>query len=159
MNAIINEQYPLFQLYQALRAQLMTILSDEDLALNPGGNNLTLGLLCREMGEIEQCYITSFETFRQDFSYRNSDPELEHSVDRLTAWYDELDKKLRAAVESLTDEDIHNRLIDRGPDFKIPPNIQLEIYKEALLIFYGKAGVYLKILGKTPGEQWQNWIA
>jgi hypothetical protein len=33
------------------------------------------------------------------------------------------------------------------------------IYREALLIFYGKASIYLKALGKTLPEQWQAWIA
>jgi hypothetical protein len=28
-----------------------------------------------------------------------------------------------------------------------------------LLIFYGKASVYLKALDKTLPEQWQAWIA
>jgi hypothetical protein len=37
--------------------------------------------------------------------------------------------------------------------------IQLHIYREALLSFYGKASVYLKALGKTLPEQWQSWIA
>ncbi|MFP4346453.1 MAG: hypothetical protein ACLFU8_17340 [Anaerolineales bacterium] len=41
----------------------------------------------------------------------------------------------------------------------MPPHVQLEIYKEALLIFYGKVSVYLKALGKVPSEHWQAWIA
>jgi hypothetical protein len=34
----------------------------------------------------------------------------------------------------------------------------LEIYKEALLIFYGKTSVYLKATGKELPEQWLAWI-
>jgi len=43
-------------------------------------------------------------------------------------------------------------------DFKLRPAIQLSIYNEALLIFYGKASVYLKAMGKTLPEQWEDWI-
>ena len=32
---------------------------------------MTLGALCREMGEIEHSYIQSLKTFQQDWSYRN----------------------------------------------------------------------------------------
>jgi hypothetical protein len=39
------------------------------------------------------------------------------------------------------------------------PTFQLEVYKEALLIFYGKASVYLKAMGKPRPQQWQEWIA
>ena len=75
------------------------------------------------------------------------------------AWYQELDSELKSAVNHLTDEDINGRVINRGSDFKIPANIQLEIYKEALLIFYGKSSVYLKALGKDRPEQWNDWIS
>lgn len=34
--------------------------------------------------------------------------------------------------------------------FSLPPHINLEVYKEALHIFYGKANVYVQGLSKTP---------
>ncbi len=76
MNSIMQEYYPVFQMYQALRNQLMEILNQEDLAYSPGGENPTLGTLCREIGEVEYAYIQSFETFRIDFSYRNPDTSI-----------------------------------------------------------------------------------
>jgi uncharacterized damage-inducible protein DinB len=158
MNRIMTEQYPMFELYRRVRDQVMDLLSDDDLSFQPGGDNLTLGHLCREIGEVEQAYIDSFKTFRQDFSYRNEEPGLEKSVVKLSAWYEELDRELRATLEGLSDDDIQDRLIDRGENFKIPPHIQLEIYKEALLIFYGKVSVYLKAMRKAPPEQFQDWI-
>lgn len=39
------------------------------------------------------------------------------------------------------------------------PTFQLEVYKEALLIFYGKASVYLKAMGKPRPPQWRERIA
>lgn len=159
MNSIMEEYYPVFEMYQALRNQLMEILTDDELQYDVGGENVTLGVLCREMGEVEHAYIESFKNFKQDFSYRNEEPGLEASVSALTAWYEELDRALRAAIEALSEEDIQNRLIDRGGDFQLPPRIQLEVYKEALLIFYGKVSVYLKALQKPRPQQWQEWIA
>ena len=159
MNSIIKEQGPVLGQTQAMRYQLMKILTDEDLDYSPGGENPTLGVLCREMGEVQQAYITSFQTFEQDFSYRVSDPELEHSVERLADWFQALDRELETALGSLSEEDIQTRVIDRGGGFVLPPSIQLHIYREALLIFYGKASVYLKALNKTLSEQWQSWIA
>ena len=159
MNSIVREQGQILEQTQALRNQLMEILTDEDLSYSPGGENLTLGALCREMGEVQQAYISSFQTFEQDFNFRAKEPELEHSVERLRAWLQALDRELMTALESLSEEDIQNRVIDRGEGFVVPPVVQLHIYREALLIFYGKVSVYLKALGKTRPEQWQSWIA
>ncbi len=158
MNSIIAEYYGVFELYQSLRNQMMAILSDEELAFRPDGKNLSLGALCREIGEVQVAYIQSFETLRQDFSYRNREPGLEGSVARLQAWFQDLDGRLRAVIEEYSEEDLQIKVIVRGPDFIISPRIQLEIYKEALIIFYGKSSVYLKMLGKPLPEQWREWI-
>ena len=158
MNSIISEYYSLFELYQSLRDQLLALLSDDDLAFRPAGENPSLGALCREIGEIQFSYIQSFKTLRQDFSYRNQDADLEGSVERLQGWFQELDRDLREVIEGYSEEDLQNKLIDRGHNFIIPPQMQLEIYKEALLIFYGKSSVYLKMMGKPRPEQWQEWI-
>lgn len=136
----------------------MEILDDADLSFQPGGDNLALGALCVQMGEVERSYIDSFRTFRQDFVYRNEEPGLAASTERLKSWFQELDAELKSAVEALSEDDIDNRVIDRGGDFQLRPHVQLEVYKEALLIFYGKVDVYLKALGKARPEQWREWI-
>jgi hypothetical protein len=159
MNSIMQEQGPVLEQTQALRDQLMEILSDEDLAYSPGGDNPTLGGLCRQMAEVQQSYIISFQTFAQNFDYRIEDPGLESSVEQLATQFQAMDRELKAALATLSEEDIQNRTIDRGGGFVVPPTAQLHIYREALLIFYGKASVYLKALGKTLPEQWQAWIA
>lgn len=159
MNSLIQNDYPLFALYQRLRQQLLEQLEDSDLAFTPGGENPTLGDLCREIGEVEQAYIDSFREQRQDFSYRYPDPSISTSVAHLRTWYEELDAALQDAIMAIADSDVHQPVIDRGPDFVVSPFVQLQIYKEALLIFYGKASVYLKAMGKPRSEQWQDWIA
>ena len=173
MNSIVREIFPVtsptglaksltpfFTDYQALRAQLMVILSDADLGYRVGGVNPSLGGLCREIGEIERSYIESFKTFSQDFGYRNADPRLERKVAALSSWYAELDSELRAAIESLSEDDIANRTIDRRdfPDFKPTIRVQLDIYREALLIFATKVSVYLRAMGKGLPQQWREWI-
>lgn len=158
MNSIMQHYYPVFQLYQALRSQLVELVSDDDLAFRPGSNHPTLGGLCREIGEVEHAYIQSFKTFKLDFSYKNEEPGLEKSVQKLSGWFRALDGELKATIEGLTEDDIQHRVVDRGGNFTLPPRIQLDVYKEALLIFYGKTSVYLKLLGKTLPEQWQDWI-
>jgi uncharacterized damage-inducible protein DinB len=157
MNSIMTDFYPTFEMYQSLRNQLMDILTDEDLAYTPGGANPPLGTLCREMGEVEHAYIQSFKTFTIDFSYRTPEPGLETSVARLTAWYTALDQELKAVVENLTEEEVQGRLVNRG-SFSLPPKIQLSVYQEALLIFYGKVLVYLRAMGKLVPQQWADWL-
>jgi hypothetical protein len=154
----MREFYPTFEYYQAMRNQLMEILDDDDLALQLGGDNVTLGALCVDIGETQVSYIESFKTFKQDFSYRNEEPGLDHSVARLKTWFAELDQELKSVLEALTENDLRTRLVDRGGGFELPIHIQLEVYKEALLIFYGKVSVYLKAMAKERPQQWQEWI-
>lgn len=158
MNSIIQNYYGVFEMYQALRNQLMDLLVDDDLGFSPGGDNPSLGALCQELGEVEYAYIQSFKTLTQDFSYRNDAPGLADSVAKLSAWYADLDGQLKATVEGLSEEDVQNKVIHRGPNFDLPPQIQLDVYKEALLIFYGKVAVYLRVMGKPLPKQWQEWL-
>ncbi len=164
MNSIVGEYLAAsyFPEYQALRDQLMALLTDGDLAFRLGGSTVSLGALCREIGEIEHSYVESFRTFRQDFGYRNRDPQVEISVAALAAWYAKLDADLMAALEGLTEEDIAGRRILRA-DFEadyFEPTVaqQLDVYREALLIFYGKVSIYMRAIDRPLPPQWQQWI-
>jgi hypothetical protein len=158
MNSLITGYYPTFRMYQALRGQLLELLSDEDLRFTPGGDNPPLGALCVEIGEVQHAYIQSFMDWRMDLSYRNPEPGLVESVSQLASWYKILDAELEAVISHLSEEDIKTRQIDRG-GWSATSLIQLEVYKEALLIFYGKVSVYLKAMGKPRPQQWREWIA
>jgi hypothetical protein len=158
MNRIMVDDYPIFELYQALRQQLMQTLSDDDLRYTPGGENPTLGELCRDIGAIQDAYIQSFKTFKLDFAAAPT-PPVEIRVLALTRWFEELDRELAAALTNLSEEDVENRYIERTDEFQLLPRVQLEVYKEALLIFYGKVSVYLKAMGKPRPPQWEEWIA
>ena len=164
MNSIVREYLAatFFGEYQALRNQLMDILTDDDLGYRVGAAGASLGGLCREIGEIEHSYIESLSTFRQDFDYRDPDPRLQTSIAALSAWYAELDRELMRAIEGLSEDDIANRKIirsDFGAAYPSPlPKHQLDVYREALLIFYGKASVYVQAIGKALPRKWQAWI-
>ena len=107
MNSLVRVHIPatFFVDYQALREELVAILTDDDLGFRVGGESATLGALCREIGEIEHTYVESFRTFRQDFDYRNPDTRLETSLDALASWYAELDGDLADAIAALSEDD------------------------------------------------------
>lgn len=156
MTTFMREQQEVLSATQELRGQLLAVLTDADLGFRPADGCLTLGELCREVGEVQHAYIDSFRTLRNDFSYRH-DPAVSGSVERLTAWYEQLDRELAAVLEGLEEADLA-RSVDRGDGFTPPVTTQFDIYREALLIFYAKAHVYLKALGKRVTGPWQWWI-
>ncbi|MCX6047556.1 MAG: hypothetical protein NT075_20855 [Chloroflexi bacterium] len=158
MNSIAQNYLPMFREYQVIREQLMAVLTDSDLAFSLGGETLTLAALCREIGEIEAAYSQAFKTFKLDFTYRNTSLPLEASVAALTAWYVELDHALETTITALTEDEIATKSIDRGDGWQQPVPNCLDIYKEALIIFYGKASIYLRALGKPRPQQMQAWI-
>jgi uncharacterized damage-inducible protein DinB len=154
MNSYMTEKWPWIEGTHGMRAQLFDTLSDADLEFNPGGQNMTLGALCRQMGETEHAYIQSLKTFKQDWSYRNTEAGLESSIARLKAWFQALDEEMKAAVSAFNDEDL-KKTIDRG-GFATPVDLQLDVYLQALLIFLAKATIYFKSMDKglpqTIGE-------
>ena len=156
MNSYMQEKWPWIEGTHALRTQLLDTLSDAELAFSPGGQNMTLGALCREMGETEHSYTQSLKTFKQDWSYRNTEAGLESSVARLQAWFQTLDEEMKAAVSALLDEDL-KKTVDRG-GYAMPVDMQLDVYLQALLIFFGKATIYLKAMNKALPQQVQDYI-
>ncbi|MFN8376430.1 MAG: hypothetical protein U0694_26610 [Anaerolineae bacterium] len=155
MNSILQDELPG---NLDLRDQLMDMLSDQELAYKLPGNNPTLGELCEEMGVIQQVYTHSFKTFKHDWAYCDSKPETPNSVASLKVWYKKLDTQLVEALSGLTEADIHARQIDRGQGFTPSPYVQFQIYREAVLIFYAKASIYLKALEKPYSDEWKRWV-
>ena len=154
MNSLLEEELPgNFD----LRDELLEIISDKDLAYKLPGSNPTLGDLCIEMGQVQQVYAHSFRAFTHDWSNHASVPEKPASVAGLKNWYKQLDEQLIAALSELSEADIHDKEIDRG-DFSPSPYVQFQIYREAILIFYAKASVYLKALEIRCSEEWKRWV-
>ncbi len=156
MNSYMQEKWPWIEGTHAMRTQFLDTLSDADLAFSPGGQNMTLGALCREMGETEHSYMQSLKTFKQDWSYRNTEAGLESSVARLQAWFQTLDEEMKATVSALSNEDL-KKTVDRG-GYAMPVELQLDVYLQALLIFFGKATIYLKAMNKALPQQVQEYI-
>lgn len=159
MNNLVAQYFPIFKLYQAIRGQLLEVLTDADLKYELGGETLPLGVLCKEIGEVQQAYIDSFKTLTQNFDYRQPDADMALNVAKLKNWYAELDAELDRVIESFSNEELASKIVDRGGGFTVPIHIQLDIYKEALIIFYGKASLYLRAMRKPRPHQMAEWIA
>jgi hypothetical protein len=157
-NSIVRDEFDILHKTQAMRQQIVDTLTDADLAYRLPGANPSFGALCREIGEIEQTYINSFKTFKHNYSYKVNDPELERNLQHLKAWYNKLDEELDTALSALSEDDVLKKPIDRSGGFMALPKIQMHIYREALLIFYGKATVYLRALNKPLSQQIQDWV-
>ncbi len=56
MNRLLQEKWPWIEGSHAMRTQLIDILTDADLAFSPGGQNIALGALIREMAETKNSY-------------------------------------------------------------------------------------------------------
>lgn len=154
-NSLVTGEFDILHETQAIRNQILDVLTDADLVYR-FPNCPSLGELFREMGETEQSYTESYRTFKQTFAYGGSDPMLATDLARLKAWCAQLDADMDAAMAALSEDDVQRRMIDRG--FLMPPRVQLHCYREALLIFYGRAVFYLRALGKPVSEQAQMWI-
>ncbi|MBC7869689.1 MAG: hypothetical protein H7Y09_02525 [Chitinophagaceae bacterium] len=139
-----------------LRTTLMDTLTDADLAFNPGGQNMTLGALCREMGEIEHAYLESLKTFAQDWTYRNTEAGLDGSVARLKAWYQTMDDEMKTVVSAFSDEELAKE-VDRS-GYGMPVETQLDVYLQALLIFFGKMTIFLRAMNKPLPQSVTEWI-
>ena len=156
-NSLVTGDFGILHQTHAIRNQITEVLTDADLAYR-FPNCPSLGELCREIGETQQIYIDSFRTFNTVFDYGKSDPALATNIAMLKAWYAQLDAELDAAMAALSEDDIQNRRIERPGESPFPPRVQLYCYREALLIFYGRAVMYLLALGKPVSEQTRLWI-
>ena len=156
MNRIEQHEFGILDATSSLRDQMMDMLTNADLDF-AFAKNPTLGDLCKGMGDVELSYIDSFKTYKQDWSICLDDPQMAHSVEKLKSWYKQLDTDLKAALSAIPAGDVDSKTIDRG-GFTPPVGVQFHVYREALLIFYGKVTVYLNALGKPLPERWQMWI-
>jgi len=157
MNSLIEQQYPILEQTLILRREMLESLTDEDLQFALP-NNMTLGTLCRQQGEVDYSYINAFKTFKQEWDYQHPDQTVETSVNSLRDWYTQLEADFKGVVGQLTEEQIQSQIINRGTGFDFPAGIVFHIYRESLLIFYAKASVYLRALDKPLSDQWMVWI-
>jgi hypothetical protein len=155
MNSLIEEELPG---NLDLRDHMLDLMTDQDLAYKLPGKNPTFGDLCEEMGQIQQIYANSFRTLKMDWEYGGTRPDSANSVASLRAWFEALDADLIEALSGLAEDDLHSKHVERGHGFEPSLSVQFQIFREALLIFYAKASVYLKALEKPLGLKWRQWI-
>ncbi len=157
MNRVLQAQSDILTMTLALRQQLFELITDADLSFTPGGAAPTLGALCVQLGEYEHMYTESFRTLKMDYLYRTPEAaKLATSVEALKAWFATLEADMLATVSAMRDEDMA-KIVDRVT-FQIPAEFQFYTYRETLLIFYGRASVYLQALNKPLTDQWKQWI-
>ena len=156
MNRMMNEKWPWIEAAHGMRSQLFDILSDADLAFTPGGQNMTFGALCREMGETEHSYIQSLKTLKQEWSYHHPEADAASHVARLKAWFQTLDDEMQATITTFGDGD-EKKAIDRGGT-AVTGEFQLDVYLQAVLIFLGKATIYLKAMNQSLPQSFQEYI-
>lgn len=63
---------------------------------------------------------------------------------------------MKAVIAAYSDGDL-SKPIDRGGD-GVPVAFQLDVYLQAVLIFLGKATIYLKAMNKTLPQSFQEYI-
>lgn len=143
----MQEHWPWIAALHGMRTSVLDTLTDTDLAFNPGGANPSLGQLFVQLGEVEHAYLKSLETFKQDFGYRNPDPSRATSTAALKGWLAELDIRLEATVAAFSDDDL-NKPVERPGGNVMPVAMQLQVYMQAVFIFFGKAVVYLRAMEK-----------
>jgi hypothetical protein len=156
MNRLIEEKWPWIEGSHGMRTEILNSLNDADLKFSPGGANMTLGALCREMGEIQHSYIQSLKTFKLDWTYKNEEAGLDRSVHHLKAWFQEMDDALKEAMSNLSDEDVR-KSVDRS-GYPMPVPLQIDVYLQAQLIFFGKITIFLKAMNKPLPKSVQEWI-
>lgn len=155
MNRIIEEELPGIAVP---RDQLWELLADEHLAYKLPGWNPTFGELCIEMGQTQQVYSCSFLTLQHDGRVGTTLPENSTSVASFKVWFQRLDAELYGVLNGFSEAETHSKRVDRGHGFTPSLFVQFQIYREALLIFYGKASVYLKALEIEGTEEWKQGI-
>lgn len=138
-----------------LRDSVLDMLHDDDLKVSLGGSTLTLGELLREWGEVQYSYVQSFREFKQDWDWRTDDPAHSTHLDAIRQWYAHLDSELIEAMSQLSEGELAG-VIERG--FEMPTRLQIDVYLQAVLIFLGKASIYLRVLNKPLGEKLIAWV-
>jgi uncharacterized damage-inducible protein DinB len=157
MHSTVEMKWSWIQAMSGLRAELLDALSASDLEFTPGGENSTLGELLVQMGEIQYSYTSSFETFTLDWDYRNEDLTLHSDLAALSAWFESLDTRLETMLSALTDDDVQ-REIARPGGGSMTIEFQLDVFIQALFIFFGKYVVYLKAMNKPLPPSIRDFI-
>ena len=132
-------------------------LEDADLAFSPGGDNLTLGQLLKEFGDIEYSYSQSLKTLQHDWNYKNDTEGLHTDLIQMQHWFKQLDQQMVQQLEQITEADLQKQ-VDRTNGLMRTIEQQLEIYIQAGLIFLGKLVIYFRAMQKPLPPSISHYI-
>lgn len=152
-NRYLAERYSWIEATHGMRDELLAALTDADLAFTPGGTNHTFGQLLQEWCTVEDSYSDSLKSFDQ--TWEREAPAAELTA--LGAKFSALDAELGATVAAFDDEDL-SKPVHRPGGFHLPVEMQLDAYLQAMLIYAGKASVYLKAMGRPLPPAIRDWI-
>lgn len=158
MNQIEKEFFQLLDMGMDVLEPVLKEISAGDMDFTPPGNNDSLGELCRKMGDVAHAYASSFSSGSLDFSLSAPGRDKPANGSQLSVWLRELEGTIKDAVKGFSDHQLSSQTITREGGWKIPLLTQFHVYREALLIFFGKLDVYLRILGKNRPEHWVGWV-
>src|SRR5436305_1257770 len=133
MNPMMDAKWLWIEAAHGLRAQVLDLLSDADLAFSPGGQTLTFGALWRELGDVEYAYSQALQTFRHEWSAAQRGTEGGNTVSQLQGWFRTQDAELKTALAALGDAEL-NKPVERGGG-EVSVEFQLDCYLQAVLIF------------------------
>lgn len=155
MNTQPTDQLTYMQGLHGIRNGVLQGLSDEDLAFNPGGNNVTLAELIDELQGIEKSYIESFKTGEYIEPIRN---KIEgSSIGGYVATFKSLDDELTLKLKEHSSAAEVFKVV-RPAGHVIPITQQVEIYLQAVFILMGKFVVYLKAMNKELPPSVEKYI-
>lgn len=139
-----------------MRHGALNQLHTDDLSFSLSGATQTLGELLKSSGNLQHSYTQSFRTLKQDWSSQAVADELA-TIDDLKTWLSELDNDMNAMLSALTEDDL-SKQIDRGNGVIRTVEQQLEIYVQALMIFFGKLVVYFQAMDRELPPSIQHYI-
>ncbi|MEM9954441.1 MAG: hypothetical protein AAF846_22725 [Chloroflexota bacterium] len=108
------------------RHQPLDILTDEDLQYALPCN-MTLGELCKQVGEFDHKYARVLKTFKHDWSYTHPHADVATSVEKLRQWFSELEADIKQTVTMMPDERLNTQMVDRADDMHMPCRLCVSI--------------------------------
>ncbi len=158
MNQIEEVFMSLLDMGMDVLASALKGVTAADLEFTPPGDNVSLGELCRGMGDVAYAYAESFRTGTMDFSLSAEDRHSPRNGKELAEWIRAQEELLKNSIRRYSDEELNTKVVDRGGGWEIQLQTQFHVYREALLIFFGKLDVYLRLMKKERPEQWVQWV-
>ncbi|MEJ7839903.1 MAG: hypothetical protein WKF81_13905 [Thermomicrobiales bacterium] len=157
MHAALEMQWSWIQAMNGLRSELLESLNNQDLSVTPGGSKPALGELLVSMGDLTRAYTSSFHDFLLEWDQEPSEGGISTSVETLQLWFSQLDSELESTLTELTDESIL-RQIERPGGGAMPVDMHLQVYNQALFIYFGKFVVYLNAISRPMPPSLAEYI-